>query len=751
MNTALLVVAALACAIPSCRGGPTRSYRQYVDPFIGTGGFGFGVGGDPPGPQVPFGCLRLSPDGSEGDVWLDFLHYGGYSDSDTHIRCFSHTHMVGSGASDYGNIGVMAVREIPSVLALDGRYWYKSAFSHDKEIAEPGYYSVHLDDADVDVELTACGTHAGIHRYHFANSTSKRGNYILFDLAHSTTKGEAVVNGSIDISSSAGSTTVTGRALNHGALTGRNGVGVNVYFAAQFNATATLHGVWNQSGVVWNQDHLDATFVGGLFKFDEDVVDMNIGISFVSVAQAQANLNQQIAGSTFAKCRQATENEWDAKLSLVQVNDDNASKDDLTIFYTALYHAHLAPTTWTEANGVYLGMDNKVHTAPKGVVRFTDMSIWDIHRTQVPLLISLEPDVALNIAHTLVGMFNEGGDLPRWPIANVYAGCMIATHANVMLAEMIAKNVTDFDIETAYHGMYLQATNATRPHIGRSDLEDYLRLGYVPTDKESKAASLTLAYAYDDGVLSTVASFLNKHEDAAMFANRSKSYRNVWDPSSSYFCPRFTNGTFRCNLDPTFHGWMFDDDGFCEGNQAEWRWFVPHDLDGLVELMGKPTYIKELTNFFENTRKDNWTTLPNPYYWAGNEPDILEPFQFNVVGRADLSRKYSREVMKQSYSTQPNGIPGNDDYGTLSAWYVWAALGIFPRAGSDTYYLGAPLFANVTVNFSGHPLTILGNGASPDNWNVSSISLDGATIDTTTATVKHAQLARSSTLTFTMN
>eukprot|EP00730_Choanoeca_flexa_P006596 TRINITY_DN12183_c0_g1_i8.p1 TRINITY_DN12183_c0_g1~~TRINITY_DN12183_c0_g1_i8.p1 ORF type:complete len:472 (+),score=75.46 TRINITY_DN12183_c0_g1_i8:901-2316(+) len=385
-----------------------------------------------------------------------------------------------------------------------------------------------------------------------------------------------------------------------------------------------------------------------------------------------------------------------------------------------------------------------------------DRSHTCTHAFQFPLLVLVRPDVARDIVHSLVGMYKEGGDIPRWPICNVYAGCMIATHGNVLISDLVSKNASgDVDLSAAYEGMYLQATDPNRPHISRQHLDDYVSKGYVTESDSSKSVSLTLAYAYDDAVLSSVAKTLGLVENASYFEQRSQSYQNAWDASKGYFCQRSSDGEFGCALDPTLHTWVVgDENGFCEGNEAEWRWFVPHDLEGLMQLFpSTDAYVKALQSFFQDTEKDTDTDLPNPHYWAGNEPGIMTPYQFSVAKRADLTQWAVHTVINQSYNTQPHGIPGNDDYGTLSAWLVFSMLGFYPRAGFDDYFLGTPAFARVDIELAqfNKTFTIAADGLGRTNYLVANCSLDDKPVDMISrAYITHQDLDKHSTLRFDM-
>ena len=359
---------------------------------------------------------------------------------------------------------------------------YRSRFSHSNETLTPGYYNVTLATPNVQAELTACDTHTGVHRYTFGPTPADAtGDFIVVDMNHALDAGAVIgANVTVELNQPKGTTRISGWALNHGALTERNGRGVDVYFAAELAADVLEGGTWGEdfqprSGRL----ALNGSVAGAYVKLRQGgpAIEMRVAVSYVSLAQAWRNLDAGAAGKSFDQCRSAVQTEWRSLLGVVNVQA--GAEDDLVQFYTALYHAFQPPTTWTEAGGVYMGMDNVPHVAPQGTVRYTDLSIWDIHRTQIPLLALFQPRVAQDVAQSLVGMYLEGGDIPRWPIANVYSGCMIGTHGNVIFSDLVSKNLTGFDVTTAYEGMRQQATNATRPHVGRSDLEDYLKLGYA--------------------------------------------------------------------------------------------------------------------------------------------------------------------------------------------------------------------------------------------------------------------------------
>ena len=490
--------------------------------------------------------------------------------------------------------------------------------------------------------------------------------------------------------------------------------------------------MWNQSQIFSN-----ATEVSGntsrayvVLKTTNSSIEMALAISFVSIEQAKYNLKSQWSSTRFFDDYvKAARRIWAETLS--QVNVTTESNESLVTFYTALYHAFMAPTQFSDSSGVYLDMENKVKRLPPGMHHYTDMSIWDIHRSQIPLLNMLRPDISSQVAQSLVRMYRDGGDLPRWPIANVYSGCMIGTHANLILLDLLSKVGSDtFDIDDAYEGMVAQATESKRPHVERSCLDEYVTLGYVPNECSSESVSLTLAYAFDDWAIATVASHLNRTNDAALFFNRSRSYRNVWNHDKKLMCPRDRHGKFHCPLDPSLNSWMIKNDGYTEGNAEQWLWFVPHDIPGLINLFGSnESFSETLEKFFSRSEDYTSNLLPNPFYWAGNEPDILAPYLFNYAGRADLTQKYTRWLADHRYTTAPSGLPGNDDYGTLSSWYIWTTLGFYPYSGTQYYAIGSPSVQSAVITLPNGILTIETHNNSKENVYVMKVVVNNRTVD----------------------
>eukprot|EP01119_Soliformovum_irregulare_P012554 TRINITY_DN3269_c0_g2_i4.p1 TRINITY_DN3269_c0_g2~~TRINITY_DN3269_c0_g2_i4.p1 ORF type:complete len:741 (+),score=200.96 TRINITY_DN3269_c0_g2_i4:19-2241(+) len=711
--------------------GSSEDILDYVDPFIGTGGEGFGIGSTPPGAQRPFGLVRLSPDTVAFDnIFIPWNHFGGYYHGDGHIRIFSHTHMVGSGVLDYGNIGFMPFTSIPTSDDITN-YGFRSSFSHENEEARPGYYKVLLDDPQVTVELTST-MNTGWHRYtYLSHSPNQQDMFLLMDICHGLHDGSC---GNASISIDAENGRAEGWILNQGGLSARFG-GVQTYFAVQFNVAMTSYGTWNSGNVNPNSGFQVGTDIGAFVGFSpkSPVIEFSVGISCVSQEQAWLNLQVESSGKTFESTLTESSDIWRSELGAIQV--EGGSRDQKIKFYTALYHTLLAPTTFSETGGIYRGFDLQLHKLSqdsKGY--YSDMSIWDVHRTEFPWLAFFKPDVMSDIVKSLLLMKEQGGDIPRWPLAYGYTGCMDGQHADIIIADAFFKGI-EFDIKMAYDAMKIAATTE-RKNAGREFIQDWLHLGYIPFDKDTKGACKTLAYCYDDWAIANVAKALNLTEDHNMFLNRSQNYKNVWNSEYQFFCPKTSSGEWEC---PPLWTDVFDE-RYTEGDAWHYRWWVPGDIEGLKKLfVSNDNFNQQLEELFHRSEFFPETVLPNPYYWAGNEPDILSVWLFALAGRPDLTQYYSRYVMNYWYTTESSGIPGNDDYGTMSAWYIWSAIGIYPISGSTTYVLGSPIFDRVTINTSsGRQLTITTSNNGPENYYVQNITLNGDPFNGWT--IDHSQL-----------
>lgn len=714
---------------------------DHVDPFIGTGGDGFGVGSAYPGPSAPFGMVKPGPDTSTGSRAEGFYHCAGYYYRDKHIRGFSHTRMHGTGAPDYGNIMVMPT--IGRAADMINEENYRSKFSHKEEEAKAGYYAVTLKDTGIRVELTA-GEHTGHHRYTFPASNKA---LLVVNASHFGYIGDGTPV-ETDVKVDENNREVTGWFHYKGSLTGRDG-GIKTYFVIKTKFPFKNKGVWNDGEYKESDSEAHGTTAGAVVGFEAkegEVLELKVAISFISVEQARANMGADAPGWDFDGHRARTEDAWEKLLSRIRI--EGTPERFKTIFYTAMYHSMLMPTLFTEAGGAYRGFDGEVHIA-EGFRYYSDFSMWDTFRTLHPLLALVTPEFQRDMVVSLIKMYEQGGFIPKWAAGTGYSNCMISTPADSVIADTYLKGITDFDVELAYKGMREIATSPTPPgsrYGGREGINDYMSTGYLPADKHGGSAAITLEHAFNDFALSRLAGTLGKMDDEKMFLDRSKNYRNVWNPEVGFFDGRNADGSFMENFNDTV--WR---ESYTEGTAWQWLWFVPHDVEGLIELLGgREKFIEKLDEFFRNSHRAPDTMYYDKWYWHGNEPDIHAPYLYLWAGRPDRTQEEVRWIMIKKYSTKPSGLDGNDDGGTLSSWFVFSSMGFFPIPATSRYYIGSPIFEKAVINLNnGNTFTIVAENASKKNHPyVQSLKLNGAPLDR--YYIEHDEILAGGTLEFEM-
>ncbi len=728
-------------------------FGQFVNPFIGTGGFPtYTAADDIPGATVPFGMVRLSPDtkfflgslfGDEETVSTAGYYYG-----DNKIMGFSHTRLVGTGAYDGGHFRVVPTSEEDGPERyLEGRF---SKFSHNEEIAFPGYYAVKLPEQGVLAELTTT-LHVGLHRYTFAKAETP---HILIDVSSALGRGKTTEG---EVSISPEKQEVTGCIRTFGSFASRYG-GEKVYFYAKFNQPFESYGVWNADKFLKNQDSTSGDKLGADVSFrktkTKDVVELRMGISYISIENAKENLETEAGNLSFDEILAKAKQAWEDKLSLVKIEGGTA--DQRKIFYTALYHSFQMPTAFSDVNGEYMGFDKKVHQA-SGFRYFTDLSLWDTFRTIHPLFTLLVPEDQRDMMVSLTKMCDQGGSLPRWPAGYGYTGSMIGASADIVISEAYQKGIRDFDVDTVFQAMRKAALAIDIPKEGfkpRGGMDLDLKYQYCPSDLMERSVSKTLEYAYADDAISKLAKALGHDDDARLFAEHSQFYRNIWNPETQYFQARDSSGKFDQNFKPlkltyTDFNQKYTK-AYVEGSALQWRWALFFDPEGLISLFkSKDYFVKELNDFFALSDSTRGTWSPGSYYWHGNEPDLHAAYLFNYAGRPDLTQKWVRWILDNKYGADYNGIDGDDDAGTLSSWYVFSALGFYPVAGSDVYEIGAPLFKKAEVKIGDKILTIVAENYAPENKYVSKVWLNGKLLDR--FQFKHAEIAQGGELRFEMS
>ncbi|MFM1942722.1 MAG: hypothetical protein RI897_1704 [Verrucomicrobiota bacterium] len=708
---------------------------QYVNPFIGTGGYPWVCGHTFPGATTPFGMVRLGPETTSFLSRNRALNTSGYYYGDNQILGFSHTRLIGTGATDGGLCLVT-----PSLTTPGHTKPAKPKplhFSHREEQASPGYYAVRLPQISTLVELTAT-PRTGIHRYTFP----KEGTALLhLDFSHALGHGHSTDTALRILPETQ---EIEGSTRLFGSFSSRYG-GLPCYLVARLDTSSPASGISHSTN---GSATLSFNPTG-----QPRTITLNIGISFTSLQNARANLDNETQGQSFDQLLALAQTDWEHRLAQIQIQE--GADDQRTIFYSALYRAFQMPTVFSDTNGQYPGFDGNIHSAD-GFRYFTDLSLWDTFRTIHPLYNLIARDDQRDMITSLLTMQEQGGWLPRWPSGTGYSNSMLGTPADIVIAESYLKGITNFDVQHAYSAMRQTALAPTPPNAafsGREGIQDYLNHGYCTVGPENETVSRTLEFAWYDHAIARLAEQLGHHDDAALFTAHSHFYTNLWNPETAYFQPRYASGEFFTPFKPLLltyldRGNRFTRD-YVEGSAQQWRWMVPHDPQGLIRLFGnKERFASELNAFFENSTPNQGAWNPGPHYWHGNEPDIHAAYLFNAADRPDLTRKWTRWILYHKYSTSYDGIDGNDDAGTLSAWYVLSALGLYPIAGTDRYELGLPLFQSATLQV-GDSTLIIQTSANPTLFpHVKSIHLNGQTLATTH--LQHQDIAQGGTLEFTL-
>lgn len=667
---------------------------QHVDPFVGTGGIGYGVGSGFPGPQVPFGLARPGPDTTlAGGVALGFAHCAGYHYDDAEVQGFSQTRMHGTGIVDYGHVRLMPTLGFSAEKTETAGY--RRAFDKASEQASPGYYAATLADG-IAVELTATAR-VGLHRYTFPAGEDP---VVLIDLGHTLSDTEPV-DGLIEIDPAG---EVRGFHQVLGGYSKRFG-GVTIHYVLRTSRPPVGFGTWAGGAPEEGATAAKGPESGAYLRFAPgEPVTVAVGLSFVDAAHAAMNLEAEAAALDFDAARAAAEAAWEEQLARARVRGERAA--DFKSFYTALYHTLLMPTLASDVDGSYVGLDGAVHTSPGPY--YTDFSLWDTFRTLHPLLTLLYPEIQEEMLRSLTRMAKDGGYMPRWPLGTGYTGGMDGESATIVFADSVVKGIDPQAIGLAEAYAAMRATAMTpvppgAPYPGRMGVAEYMEKGYVPIEAGGGSASWTLESAYNDFALAALADALGEAEDAAMFRARAGNWKGVWDPASELLIGRYADGSFAQGVDPLV--WQ---DFYAEGDALQYAWYAPHDLTGLAEAMGGPAAaLDRLDKFFVDSAAEAVGVMPQKYYWQGNEPDIHAPFIFSALGDHAGSAKWSRWVLRERYGAGPAGLPGNDDGGTMSAWLVFASLGVFPIAGTETYLLGSPIFSEATLDLPGGELRIV--------------------------------------------
>jgi predicted alpha-1,2-mannosidase len=746
MNASRWFALALGCSsLVSCSkdAGPAPSADPITlaDPRMGSGGYSYAYGAAFAGASGPSGMLRVGADTTGPLGNLPFQHFSGYWSGDDHVLAFSHLHLHGTGASDYGVFALMpGLNFNPLKLRAED---LSSGFDKSTEVATPGYYGLTLANG-IDCEFAANGHSA---RERFTFPTAQASGTIQLDLAHKLTGSITASQLTLDASAQ----TAAGTLTTSGGMSG----GFTLYYVVQFLQPWSAQHVFSEGNAPSNGSTASGTKVGAALDFalTGKPVELRVGLSLVSLEGAKANLATELAGATFNDDRATAENAWVNRLNVARVFGGTVAQQ--AAFYSALHHAFVMPGVYSDSDGSYRYRGSVQHAA--GFSFVTDLSLWDTYRTLNPLYHLLAPELGNNVSASLFEMAKIDGAFPKWTLATSDAGSMIGASAEVVLSDAYLKSVRGFDAEGAYQLMRAAALNPdpSTKRGGRSDSQEYLTLGYVPADLHDSSVALTTEYATDDTALANFAEALGHPDDAAALRARALGYRKLFDPQTLLLRARDRSGALTVHANEPFNSTSWTD--YREGDAQQYTWVLLHDPAGLSALFGGLAQtLAALDHFFASSVAEHSAALaaagkddgidqlaqarnlPQGFYWAGNENGLNVPLQYAVLGRPEGTAQWTAWARDNFFSHLPNGLPGNDDGGTMSAWYLFSALGIFPIPGSDRYVIASPLFPRVELKVGGGTFAIVADGVSEKNLYVQSAELNGAALNS--GFITHADL-----------
>ena len=686
-----------------------QSPADYVNPYIGTGGHGHTF----LGASVPFGAVQAGPENTvKGWDWCSGYHY-----SDSMVIGFSQTHLSGTGIADLGDILIMPYAGLPikTVKAGEGSTGdlIASHYTHEKEKVSPAYYSLTLDDYPVKVELTA-SERVAFHKYSFLQQGE---GHILIDLKEGIfSKWENPKT--IGYLKKLNDSTLIGSRHSKGWAKDRH-----VYFAIRVSASLKGFTLYDDS-LKLNTSAGESANLKGLISFEKTPAEvmLKIGISPVSSENALANIDAEIPGWDFDKVVAQSTAKWNKELSKIKIEtSDTAAR---TAFYTALYHTMIAPALFNDHDGSYRGTDKKVY--PKASFdNYSVFSLWDIYRSWAPLSTIIHPDRVNSWVNSLLAIYQQQGKLPIWPLMGNETDCMVGYHAVPLLADAWLKGYKGFDADLAYQAV---KASSMRDDLGLNYVKER---GYIPADKEYESVSKAQEYAIDDWCIAQMAKKRGNKDDYAYYTKRSLYYKNYFDSSIRFVRPRLSDGSWKTPYDP-FNS-IHENGDFTEGNGWQYTWLAPQDPKGLIRLMGGDSAFKvKLDSLFVVSGDMGAQASADisgliGMYAHGDEPSHHVAYLYSFAGYPWKTAEKVRQIMKEFYTDQPDGLAGNEDCGAMSAWYVFSAMGFYPvQPAGGIYVFGSPLFKKTTLQLQGNKsFTVETVNNSPSNIYIQSIELNG--------------------------
>ena len=697
---------------------------DHVNPFIGTDG----PGNTYPGATVPFGMVQLSPDiGIPG-----WDRIAGYYYQDTIISGFSHTHLTGTGAGDLYDILVMPTNSRSTKRIKENNYKPFSSYSHEKEKASPGYYSVDLLDFGIKAELTAT-ERTGIHKYTFPEDHNSQ---IYIDLGYSLnwdSPTETYIR-VVDDNTIEGFRKSTGWAKDQ-----------RLYFVIKLSKPFNSYKLYKNDSLVTSPIKGKNTkiILNYVTKNNEEII-LKTGLSTATIQGAYKSLEIEASDFNFNNYKNRADTLWENELQKITIDTkDNEKKE---IFYTMMYQSMLAPTLLSDYNGNYKGANDTIAKAI-GFNRYDTFSLWDTYRAAHPLYTILHQNRVSDMINSLLAHYKETGLLPVWSMQGNETNMMIGYHSVPVIVDAYFKNIKGFDIELAFEACKKSAMDNSR------QIDSYKDFGYIPVDEhhENWSVSKTLEYAYDDWCIAQFAKDLGKTEDYDYFLKRSENWRNVYDKQSTFMRPKLENGTFIKEFVPKEYTAYF-----CESNAWQYFWSVSQNIEGLIEVVGgSEKFEKKLDSMFtlNPLPEDNlpiFSTGMIGQYAHGNEPSHHVGYLYNYVGKPWKTQELIREILETQYKNTPDGHCGNEDCGQMSSWYIFSSLGFYPvNPSQGVYSFGSPLFDKATINLeNGKKFVIQAINNNNENKFIQSVELNGKTI--TQNYILHKDILEGGNLIFTM-
>ncbi len=696
----------------------TDSFAQFVNPMIGTDGHGHTF----PGPSAPFGMVQLGPD-TRLEGWDGC---SGYHNSDSLIYGFSHTHLSGTGCSDYGDI--LVVPESGEAVfnnGVDGKPGYRSHFYKKDEKAEAGYYAVKLHQAAVNVELTA-SPRVGVHKYTFENNQN---HALLFDLEHR----DEVLDAYIEY---VDANTIRGYRWSKAWATDQR-----IWFYATFSKPIQQKKFWNAE-LVKDSLHLHGKKLKLWLDFgSEKVVEVKVALSPVSFENAKLNMWNEVPDWNFERVRKKVREHWNSELSKIAVRSGDETKK--RVFYSALYHCFLAPNVYSDVNGDYRGRDNAVHRDSIHP-HYTVFSLWDTYRALHPLFTLVQQERTNDFITTFIDQHKQGGRLPVWELSANETECMIGYHAVPVIADAWLKGITNYDTAAAFQAMLTSAS------LDRLGLKSFKQCGFVAAEGEAESVSKTLEYAYDDWCIAQCAGRMNNEKEKQNYIQRSQNWRNLFDPTTKFFRAR-NNNSFVEPFAPeevNFH--------FTEANAWQYSLYAPQDVSGLIAAHGgDANFTARLDQLFSvssqtSGREQADITGLIGQYAHGNEPSHHVAYLYTYAGQPWKTADRVSEICTKFYTNAPDGLCGNEDCGQMSAWYVMSALGFYPVCpGTNEYAIGMPQFEEIELRLeNGKKVTIKTNQRHATGMHITAASWNNQ--NWPNAFITHAALMQGGILNFTL-